>query len=247
MAGCDVTQYAVTYGDQQIRFSLTYLPRQARRVSIHVTPDGFVQVDAPEGAALPEVKHAVRQRAAWVWQQLQAVKSRRLHVLPREYVSGETHFYLGRRHMLKVLPTEGAEPGVRLWRGRLEIAVALPDALTVRKLLEDWYRQRAADVYAKVLAEMAPRVGLRRKLPPMRLLSMRTQWGSCSPKGEVLLNPHLVKAPRPCIEYVVAHELCHLREHNHSERFYWHLSRTLPDWVARKAELDGLAELLLNR
>lgn len=219
----------------------------ARRVSIHVTPEGAVQVDAPDGAALPEIKQAVRQRAAWVWQQLQAVKARRLHVLPREYVSGETHFYLGRRHMLKVMLAEGAEPGVRLWRGRLEITAARPGALVVRKLLEDWYRQRAADVFAKVLLEMEPRLGPRRTLPPIRLLSMRTQWGSCSPKGEIVLNPHLVKAPRPCIEYVVAHELCHLREHNHSDRFYRHLARALPDWEARKAELDDLAELLLNR
>lgn len=189
--------YAVAYGDQHIRFSLRFLSRPARRVSIHVTPDGAVQVDAPEGTALQQVKQAVRQRAAWVWQQLQAVKARQLHVLPREYVSGETHFYLGRRHMLKVLPTQGAEQGVRLWRGRLEITTAKPDLLTVRRLLEAWYRERAADVYAKVIAETAPRVGLRRAPPPLRLLSMRTQWGSCSPKGEVLLNPHLVKAPRP--------------------------------------------------
>lgn len=76
---------------------------------------------------------------------------------------------------------------------------------------------------------------------------MRTQWGSCSPKGEVLLNPYLVKAPKVCIEYVVAHELCHLKEHNHSERFYRQLGRVLPDWTMRKAELDNMAELLLNR
>lgn len=247
MAGCDVTQHAIVYGDQQIRFSLRHLPRPARRVAIHVTPEGAVQVDAPEGAALLEVKQAVRQRAAWVWRQLQAVKARRLHVLPREYVSGETHFYLGRRHMLRVLPADGVESGVRLWRGRLEIMAVRQDALAVRKLLEDWYRQRATDVFTKVLMEIVPRLGLRRTLPPMRLLSMRTQWGSCSPKGEILLNPHLVKAPRPCIEYVVAHELCHLREHNHSDHFYRYLTRALPDWEARKAELDDLAELLLNR
>ena len=83
--------------------------------------------------------------------------------------------------------------------------------------------------------------------PPLRLLSMRTQWGSCSPKGEVLLNPHLVKAPRACIEYVVAHELCHLKEHNHSERFYRLLGTVLTDWATRKSKLDDLAELLLNR
>ncbi|SPA36222.1 conserved hypothetical protein [Cupriavidus taiwanensis] len=212
-----------------------------------MTPDGAVQVDAPEGAALPEVKQAVRQRAGWVWQQLQALRARKKHVLPREYVSGETHFYLGRRHMLKVRPALDEPPGVRLWRGHLEITTVKRDAQTVRRLLEDWYRERAAEAFARVIAEVSPRIGLRRGLPPFRLLSMRTQWGSCSPKGEVLLNPHLVKAPKACIEYVVAHELCHLKENNHSERFYHQLGRVLPDWAARKAELDNMAELLLNR
>jgi len=242
-----VPQHSVAYGDEHIRFSLRFLPRPQRRVAIHVLPDGAVRVDAPEGATLAEIKQAVRRRAGWVWQQLRALHARKLHVLPREYVSGETHFYLGRRHMLKVLLVQDQQPGVRLWRGRLEITTTKRDAPTVRRLLEDWYRERAGDVFSRVIAEVAPRMGIRRGLPNSRLLSMRTQWGSCSPKGDVLLNPYLVKAPKACIEYVVAHELCHLREHNHSERFYRLLSRVLPDWEARKAELDNLAELLLNR
>lgn len=242
-----MAQYSVAYGDERILFSVRFLPRPQRRVAIHVMPDGVVQVDAPEGAVLLEVKHAVRQRAGWVWQQLQAQRERKLHVLPREYVSGETHFYLGRRHMLKVQPTHGVSSGVRMWRGCLEITTTKRDALAVRRLLEAWYRERAAEVFARVIAEMAPRMGIRQVLPSARLLAMRTQWGSCSSKGEVLLNPHLVKAPKACIEYVVAHELCHLREHNHSERFYRLLGQVLPDWAERKAELDGLAEVLLNR
>lgn len=239
--------HAIDYGGEPIRFSLRYVARPARRIAVHVLPDGQVQVDAPEGAPLPQVKQAVRQRAAWIWQQLQAVASRRLHVLPREYVSGETHFYLGRRHVLKVLEAPTPERGVRLWRGRLEVTAARPDATTVRQLLDTWYRQRATQVFAQLMADLAPRVGLRQALPPVRLLSMKTQWGSCSPQGGVLLNPHLVKAPRACIAYVVAHELCHLREHNHSERFYRLLQRAMPDWQARKSELDERAEALLNR
>ena len=129
----------------------------------------------------------------------------------------------------------------------LHVLVTGRDVLTVRRLLDAWYRESARDVFSRVIADMAPRAGLRQAVPSWRLLSMRTQWGSCSPKGEVLLNPYLVKAPRTCIEYVVAHELCHLGEHNHSERFYRLLGRVLPDWSARKVELDNLAELLLNR
>ncbi|XYJ09373.1 M48 family metallopeptidase [Telluria sp. B2] len=242
-----MAQYYVIYGEERISFSVRFVPRLRKRVSIHVMPDSAVQVEAPEGTAIAEVKHAVHQRARWVWQQLQAQRERKRHVLPREYVSGETHFYLGRRHMLKIQPAQGKQStGVRLWRGRFEVTIAKPDAQAVRRLLDAWYRERASEVFARVMGDLSSRMRLR-QAPPLRLLSMRTQWGSCSPKGEVLLNPHLVKAPRACIEYVVAHELCHLKEHNHSERFYRLLGTILNDWAARKSELDDLAELLLNR
>lgn len=241
-----MAQYSIAYGNERFYFSVRFIQRSQRRVTINVLPDGAVQVDAPEGVALPEVMQAVRQRAGWVCRQLKAQRERVRHVLPREYVSGETHFYLGRRHLLKVQFDQDEIPGVRLWRGRLEITTSKRDAATVRRLLEAWYRERAHDVFARVIADVKPHLSLH-EAPLWRLLSMRTQWGSCSPSGEVLLNPHLVKAPRACIEYVVVHELCHLTEHNHSERFYRLLGRVLPDWAVRKAELDNLAEMLLNR
>lgn len=242
-----MARYSVAYGDGRIAFALRPQPRLKGRVAIHVMPDGAVLVDAPEGSELREIKQAVRQRAPWVWRQLEAQRERQRHVLPREYVSGETHFYLGRRHLLKVLLTKRAEAGVRLWRGRLEVRAPAPDAGTVRGLLEAWYRQRAKAVFAPLLADMATRLRLPPPGPAWRLLAMRTQWGSCSPTGDLLLNPGLIKAPKACIEYVMAHELCHLKEHNHSERFYRLLGAILPDWEGRKQELDALAEQLLNR
>lgn len=82
--------------------------------------------------------------------------------------------------------------------------------------------------------------------PPVKLLAMRVQWGSCSPSGVVMLNPNLVKAPSECIDYVILHEVCHLKVHNHSQRYYRLLTELMPDWERRKARLDGLAECLLN-
>ena len=75
---------------------------------------------------------------------------------------------------------------------------------------------------------------------------MQTQWGSCSPAGRITLNPHLVKAPRDCIDYVILHELCHLAEHNHSERFYRLMQQVMPQWGKIKQRLDGMAASLLN-
>ncbi len=76
---------------------------------------------------------------------------------------------------------------------------------------------------------------------------MKVQWGSCSPAGRITLNPHLVKAPRECIDYVLLHELCHLRHHNHSPQFYRSLDRHMPRWRAIKERLDGMAEQVLPR
>jgi len=76
-------------------------------------------------------------------------------------------------------------------------------------------------------------------------MDMQTQWGSCSPEGAVLLNPHLVKAPTKAIDYVILHELCHLEEHNHSPRFYGLLDRFMPEWRVVKARLDSKAEQFL--
>jgi predicted metal-dependent hydrolase len=82
--------------------------------------------------------------------------------------------------------------------------------------------------------------------PDWRIVRMQKQWGSCSPAGVILLNPHLVKAPRECVDYVICHELCHLQEHNHSPRYYRLLGQVMPGWEAVKIKLDSMAEMLLN-
>jgi hypothetical protein len=83
--------------------------------------------------------------------------------------------------------------------------------------------------------------------PTWRMVEMQTQWGSCSPEGAILLNPHLIKAPICAIDYVLLHELCHLVEHNHSPRFYGLLDRFMPDWRSVKERLDGQADSILTR
>lgn len=238
---------SITYGEERIGFSIKFSPRASQRVAIHVESDGTVSVDAPEGADVAAVVAAVRHRVRWIWQRLRACRERARHVLPRQYVSGESHFYLGKRHVLKVIVGADEPPGVKLLRGKLEVRTRIRDADKVRALLDAWYRQRAEDVFARRIAACAADVPWLKTAPGFRLLTMRTQWGSCSPKGELVLNPHLVKAPGPCVDYVIFHELCHLKEHNHSAKFYSLLSGLLPDWQKWKSELDELAEHLLNR
>ncbi len=238
---------SISYGEERIGFSIHFVSMPARRVAIHVHPNGSVQVDAPVDTDASEVVAAVRRRSRWIWLRLRAYRDRTRHVLPREYVSGETHFYLGKSYVLKVIYHPTDPQGVKLLRGRLEIRTRSRGADKVRALLDGWYRQRAEDVFTRRLADCGAIVRWLKAAPGFRLLTMKTQWGSCSPKGELLLNPLLVKAPGACVDYVIFHELCHLNEHNHSPRFYRLLSALVPDWEKRKMELDELAEHILNQ
>lgn len=165
---------------------------------------------------------------------------------PRQYISGESHYYLGKQHVLKVIEATSDVPQVRLLRGKLEISVRQKKAEIVREHLRAWYRVRARDVFSRRLQAVLEQTLWVVDEPPLRIQTMQTQWGSCSPNGRITLNPHLVKTPRECIDYVILHELCHIAEHNHSERFYRLMRQVMPHWERVKARLDGMAALVLS-
>lgn len=240
------TPRSFKYGDERIRFVVRQQPdRKLNAVSIHVEPDGRVVVDAPTSASQQQVLRAVKKRARWISKHLGAVRARLAHVLPREYVSGESLSYLGRRYRLKVLVAADAPAGIRMRGASIEVTVPERVPTLVRAQLDAWFRARAREVFAQRMRSVATPLRWVRQLPPVRLQAMKVQWGSCSPAGRITLNPHLVKAPRECIDYVLLHELCHLQHHNHSLQFYASLDRHMPRWRAIKQRLDGMAEQVL--
>ncbi len=235
------------YGGELIRYSIRRRPgRKSGRAAIHVDPDGRVLVDAPDGASDKQIRAAVAARARWIHGHVTTIRRRLAQVLPREYVSGESLFYLGRRYRLKVIADTNRPPGVRLRGSYVEVLVEKRSPTFVRTVLSAWYRTRAKTVLPARLEELSATLRWIRTPPPVRFQAMKVQWGSCSPAGRLTLNPHLVKAPQECIDYVLLHELCHLREHNHSRRFYRLLEMHMPRWEQRKSRLDALADNLLN-
>ena len=115
----------------------------------------------------------------------------------------------------------------------------------VKLHLMHWYLLRAKTYLTRRLAEIACTLEWLDAVPRLKLIPMRQHWGSCTPLGVIHLNPALIRAPRVCIDYVLLHELCHVREHNHRKRFYALLSKHSPNWQETKLELDTLAERLL--
>jgi predicted metal-dependent hydrolase len=240
------TNLSFNYADEQIRFERLPRAERSSKILIKVLPDCRVQISAPETASDEQVIAAAKQRSRWIYQQLREFRSRLEHVRPRQYISGESHFYLGKQYVLKVIENPVDKPAVKLLRGKIEVTVREKSAGKIQTLLADWYNARAKEVFARRLEGMLEQALWVSEKPPLRVLTMQTQWGSCSPAGRLMLNPHLVKAPRDCIDYVILHELCHLAEHNHSERFYRLMGQVMPNWEKVKGRLDGMANSLIN-
>jgi predicted metal-dependent hydrolase len=234
------------YGEEQITFERVKRLHATGKVLIKVHPDCRVIVSAPEDADSEAVLFAVKKRGRWIHEQLRDFRAQLEFTSPRRYISGESHYYLGKQYLLKVIEAPEQVQGVKLLRGKLEVSVRTKIADKAKELLTDWYKSRAKEIFAKrldALLEQTLWVDVR---PPLRILTMQTQWGSCSPEGRITLNPQLVKAPRECIDYVILHELCHIAEHNHSERFYRLMSQVMPKWERTKESLDGMANLIFS-
>lgn len=235
------------YGDEQLVFERIKRPQATGRILIKVHPDCRIVVSAPEDASDEAVLCAVKKRGRWIYQQLREFRQQLEHVTPRRFVSGETHYYLGKQYLLKVIEAPDQVQGVKLLRGKLEVSVRAKNAGNVSDLLTGWYRARAKESFARRLDAVLEQALWVTEKPQLRILAMQTQWGSCSPHGRITLNPHLVKAPRDCIDYVILHELCHIAEHNHGERFYRLMNQVMPGWEKTKDRLDGMASNILPR
>jgi predicted metal-dependent hydrolase len=230
--------YLLHYGGQRIPFRIEYRPR--KHLAISVLPDLRVEVVAPSGTSLDAIFPRVEKRAGWIARQLRFFEQFQPTRPGPSFVSGETHLYLGRQYRLKV--TEGTPESVKLVGRYFRVEVGtLNDTGRVWELLDGWYREHARRVFDLRLAGcMESTTPLRLAEPPRIVVRrMAKRWGSCTTTGSVILNLDLVKAPVHCIDYVIVHELCHLKVHNHGKAFYRLLSRCLPDWEGRKQRLEA--------
>ncbi len=229
--------HSVQYGSVTIPYELRYAQRKTLAITVH--PDLRVAVCAPEGSALDDIEAKVCKRAAWILRQRRELERYLPHLPPRQYVSGETHRYLGRQYRLKLV--EDTKEGIKLGRGYLFVdARDKTDTGRIKGLLDSWYRAQAEHVFGERLEACYPKVEhLGVAYPELAIRVMRSRWGSCSPAGKIALNIKLIQVPKTYIDYVVFHELCHLKEPNHTQQFYELLDRVLPDWRERREKLNA--------
>lgn len=217
------------------------LVRSRRRtIGMEIDLDGLT-VRAPRWVTLAEIDGALRERGRWILKTLDSWRERRREVFPRVWRTGAPILYQGRELALAVFPSR--RPAIRV--DLFDLAVLhpnAPDESKVAAAVGHWLREEAMRVCLPRVGHFATSLG--RDVPPVRLSNARSEWGSCNHRGEIRLNWRLAQLPPTLADYVVAHEVAHLVELNHSPRFWAVVERLLPGHAERRRALDDWTALL---
>jgi len=224
------------YGRSTIEYRLYYEDRE--NLAITVNPDKSVVVKAPRGSSEEEIQVKLQKRGKWIIKQINYFDQ--FHPLQpeREYVGGETHYYLGRQYRLRI--RKGNEESVKLI-GKFFIVKTLKpdDRFHIETLMMQWYADHAkALLDRRVLGYLKKILGKGFETQEIQYRIMKRRWGSYSSKGIITINIELVKTPIDCIDYVIVHELCHIVHPNHDKGFYRLMGSIIPDWRMRKERLE---------
>lgn len=200
-------------------------------------PNGRVRVAVPLRVNDEAVRLAVIDKLAWIKRQQAKFEAQPRQSL-REMVSGESQYVFGRRYRLRVVQGPGPA-NVRICGRWIEMHIAQDSTISQRsRLLQRWHRERLREQARPLMAKWQQRIGV--QVTDWAIKRMKTKWGTCNPSaGRIWLNLELAKKPVPCLEYLIVHELVHLIERKHNERFIALMDEHLPDWKARRALLNA--------
>jgi predicted metal-dependent hydrolase len=241
------TEYTLTVADIPVEV------RHKEIKNLHVgvyPPDGRVRVSAPTRLGAEAVRLALVTRIPWI-RRRRAEFFAQERQTAREYVSGESHYFLGKRYRLEVgeeARRQPTAPGAIPPGGSAEVTISGETILLSvppersrehrERIMTDWYRARLGALIPDLVERWEPVVGHR--ADEVRIRKMKTKWGSCNIDARrIWLNLELAKKPPRCIEYILVHELIHLAERHHNDRFRALMDRHLPDWRTRRDELNA--------
>ena len=236
---------AIRYGDSRIAYQVVRSARRQKTIEITVDAPGLVTVAAPAGTSPDHIDETVRRRAGWIIKHDGEASS----ALPsRRFVSGESLAYLGRSVQITVHPVDGDVVDVRFHHWQFDVDV--PRALggeervsALRTAFEAWYRERAAVKLPPRVERVAKLLGVRPKAVLVR--SQRKRWASCAPDGTLRFNWRTVMAPPALVDYIVTHELAHLRVRGHGAEYWAVVAQVIPDYRRRREQLRTVGSRLI--
>lgn len=209
--------------------------------NIHLSvypPEGKVRISAPLRMNIDTIRVFAITKLAWIRQQQKKLREQNRET-PREYLDRESHYVWGKRYLLKVTEYDAA-PKIELNHNNIHLQVR-PATGQERKqaIIEEWYRETIKGVIHSLILKWEPIMGV--KVERFFVRQMKTRWGSCSPAARsIRLNTDLAKKPPECLEYIIVHEMTHLLEPTHNNRFVSLMDHFLPKWRFYKDELNKL-------
>jgi len=200
-------------------------------------PTGKVRIAAPERMSLETIRVFAISKLAWIRQQQRKLQEQDRETF-REYLDRESHYVWGKRYLLKIVEADAA-PSVEMKHDGLILRVRPGTGkLKKRVIVEAWYRERLKTAVSPLIVKWEPRLGV--KVARVFVQRMKTKWGSCNARSRnIRLNTDLAKKPRECLEYIIVHELIHLRERHHNDNFTALVNRFLPQWKLRRDDLNA--------
>ena len=230
--------------DQSFSISLKYSSRKT--VGISVYPDKKIEITAPFGTSFASIQRVVERKSKWIIKQLEELEKYQTMEQRKEYRSGQNLKLLGRDYLIRIIQVPDFEEEQIVKETRL-IKVYVHDRdqrERISLLIEDWYRNEAMIYLAQKFEQCYERIRKHNIPKPLYYLrSMSRRWGSCTAKGNILLNPEIIQFPSHCIEYIIMHELCHLRHKNHSKEFYHFLDTVMPNWKDCSKTLNSFLQV----
>jgi predicted metal-dependent hydrolase len=201
-------------------------------------PDGKVKISVPRKLSLDAVRVFVISKLQWIRKQQKIVLEQKREP-EREYLSKESHYFKGKRYLLKLIERDDV-PFVYLKHSEILLHVRPDSNFEKRKeVMEEWYRQELKDSAPVLIEKWEKKLGV--KSNDLGIKKMRTKWGTCNIEAKrIWLNLELAKKPPECLEYIVLHELVHLIERTHNDNFQKIMSKHMPKWKSYKEELNRL-------
>lgn len=209
--------------------------------NIHLSvypPKGRVRIAAPSRMNLDTIRIYAISKLSWIKKQQKKFQAQ-IREAPREYLTKEGHYYLGSRYLLKVIEHD-APPLVSIKHKTIQLFVR-PDTDMQKKhaIMDEWYRSQLKEIVPPLIAKWEKVMGV--SLNEFGIKKMKTKWGTCNKDAKrIWLNLELAKKPFHCIEYIIVHELVHLLERNHNDKFIAYMNHYLPEWKHLKNELNKL-------
>ncbi len=215
-----------------------YLVLQDRKtVALTVQPSLNILLKCPLDYDIDKIERFLKRKWLWLEKQIQYFKKYKKKIEKKEYVSGESFLYLGRQYKLLVRVSKKSE--VKLEKGRITIFTtsSIQDKDTNKKLLNKWFDNRIKAIFSSRLNEMLKKFDYD-FVPDLITRKMPKRWGSYLGKIKIALNPLLIRASRECIDYVIVHELCHMKYKGHNENFFKLQKSIIPNWKEVKEKLE---------